>query len=361
MEYIYIKKGSGKKTHWSGGITEEHAIFPDNGSYSLRSFIWRLSSSRIDYDESTFTNLPDFDRVMIVTEGNLTISHDNDTKELDLYDVDYFSGESKTETKGKIKDYNLIIRKGNRGFLTSFDINPSQGYVKPNSTDEEKEIEKDYDYSMNAYVCIKGNAMANLADDTIMLKEGDQLVLNKSSEEITDIQFLGEAKLIKASAFFSYNTDAYGPTIIPPEKVSFEDYLTCLFLCNTQFRYADKIFKSIKDYWFDEFLSSKINKIEKYCLTFFLWLVGMLILLMLSFDSMTGFWPWFLLIFGWTLFDSLVVSPIIYMIFLPKPVAKHIKKITELTPYEADLYEKEQNTDERVEKILKKYKNVYRK
>lgn len=362
MDYNYIKKGSGKRTFWSGGTTYEHAIFPNNGNYALRSFIWRLSSSTIEEESSTFTDLPDFDRVMLITKGNLDISHDDrEFKTLAEYDIDYFGGDVSTKTKGTVSDYNLIIRKGNRGFLSSFDLKPEGGNITPVFSDEEIEAEKEYDYAMNAYYLVQGYAVANIKGDTIMLKEGDQLIINKEASESIDLTLLGDGKIIKASAYFSYNTNAYGPTIIPPEKATFEDYLACLFLSNTQFRYADKIFKSINDYWYDEFLSSKIKKLETYCITFFVWLTGMLLIMMAVFDDISGFLPWFIVIVGWTAFDSIILSPLIYLFALPKPVAKHIKKITELTPYEADLYEKQQNTNERVEKILKKYKNVYRK
>ena len=46
-----------------------------------------------------------------------------------------------------------------------------------------------------------------------------------------------------------------------------------------------------------------------------------------------------------------------YMAVVPKPVRKHIKDIDHLTPYEQRVREKQLATNERVEKIMKKYKN----
>ncbi|MBK5253900.1 MAG: HutD family protein [Peptostreptococcaceae bacterium] len=359
MKYSYIKKDSGKKTHWSGGLTEEYAIFPQNGNYSLRSFIWRLSSSTIENDDSTFTSLPEFDRIIMVLNGEVDLSYDdNPPVHLKQYDTDSFGGEQSTKSKGKISDYNLIIRKGNTGFINTLKVTSAEGNTVVVSSDVENKTEKNYDNVMNSYYCAEGYAVANFNNETIMLKVGDQLIIERTSGEKFDLSFLGDAVLLKVSAFYSYNSNAYGPTIIPPETVSVDDYLACLYIANTQFRYAEKIFKSLNKFWYDEFINLKIKKLEKYCVTSLIWLIGAMFLLVAFYDNLSGFLPWFILIAVWTVFDAFVVSPLIYILVLPKPVAKHIKAINDLTPYEADLYEKEKNTNEQLEKILKKYKHV---
>ena len=45
------------------------------------------------------------------------------------------------------------------------------------------------------------------------------------------------------------------------------------------------------------------------------------------------------------------------MLVVPKPVRKHIKKVENLTPYEQRVREEELGSNERLEKVLKKYKN----
>ena len=44
------------------------------------------------------------------------------------------------------------------------------------------------------------------------------------------------------------------------------------------------------------------------------------------------------------------------MIVLPKPIKAHIRKISELTEYERERYEAELGNNERVEKLLDKYR-----
>ena len=42
---------------------------------------------------------------------------------------------------------------------------------------------------------------------------------------------------------------------------------------------------------------------------------------------------------------------------MPKPIRKHIKEIDKLTPYEQKVRNAELGRNERVEKMMKKYKN----
>ena len=60
---------------------------------------------------------------------------------------------------------------------------------------------------------------------------------------------------------------------------------------------------------------------------------------------------------GWFLIDIFLISPSLYLAVVPKPVRKHIKDINNLTPYEQRVLEKQLATNERLEKLLKKYKN----
>ena len=59
----------------------------------------------------------------------------------------------------------------------------------------------------------------------------------------------------------------------------------------------------------------------------------------------------------WILTDCLLISPLIYMPFMPKPVRKHIKDVNNLTPYEQRVREGELGSNEHLEKVMKKYKN----
>ena len=146
--------------------------------------------------------------------------------------------------------------------------------------------------------------------------------------------------------------------IIPAEKATFDDFKACIYLANTQFRGAKYIFKSLKNQWFDEELTKGIRKMETLYIPFFITVLGFCVILGLGYGRLEGAVSWILALCGWLLADIFLVSPLLYFAVVPKPVRKHIKDVHNLTPYEQKIYEKEQNTNLRVERTLKKYKNT---
>ena len=64
----------------SVGPADHHrvSIAPENGNYQSRDFLWRLSSATVELEESTFTSLPDFDRIILTLEGRWTYATTGD-------------------------------------------------------------------------------------------------------------------------------------------------------------------------------------------------------------------------------------------------------------------------------------------
>ena len=49
---IKIVKEQGQKiSKWSGGITNQLYIYPENSSYENRNFKWRISSANVEAEE----------------------------------------------------------------------------------------------------------------------------------------------------------------------------------------------------------------------------------------------------------------------------------------------------------------------
>ena len=130
-----------------------------------------------------------------------------------------------------------------------------------------------------------------------------------------------------------------------------------MYLANVQFRWAKYIVKKLKTQWFDEALSSAIRKVEKFYLTFIALLLGIVGVFALYVANDLSNAQVVLLLIAWILIDCIIVSPLIYMAFVPKPVRKHIKDINSLTPYEQRVREEELGRNERLDKVMKKYKN----
>ena len=100
-------------SEWSGGVTTELLIGPENSRYADRDFLFRISSATVDLPESTFTDLPDYNRLIMIFAGTMELRHNGGVwmhfEECEPY---RFDGADKTESKGKVTDFNLMLRKG---------------------------------------------------------------------------------------------------------------------------------------------------------------------------------------------------------------------------------------------------------
>lgn len=338
-------------SRWTGGTTTQLAIFPQEADYLKRNFIWRLSTATCDLEETTFSKLPDYDRVLMVLKGDVVLAHqDVRVARLGELEQDRFDGGYHTKSFGKITDYNLMTAKGNKGYLDVIEL-----------TAESKELEFEKDEELErfdvTFYCRDGYATITAGVETFMLMPGQQMVASFMNGEEVKMSVMGDGTLIRGQIFYNYRPEELGPTVIPTEKTSFEDFKACIFLANSQFHGAKYIFKSLKTTWYDEALSKGIKRVESLYLTMVVFLVGFLVIAFGGLNTFTETWQWVLVLGGWILVDLFVVSPLIYLPFMPKPVKPHIKDINNLTPYEQGVYEAEQGRNERVEKIMKKYKN----
>jgi len=338
-------------SRWTGGTTTQLAIFPETSDYLKRNFIWRLSTATCDLEETTFSKLPDYDRVLMVLKGDVVLAHqDVRVARLGALEQDRFDGGYHTKSFGKIIDYNLMTAKGNKGFLDAICL-----------TAESRELEFETEDQLECFdvtlYCRDGYGTVTIGKETFMLMPGQQLVASFEKGEEVKMSVMGDGTLIRGQIFYDYRPEELGPTIIPTEKTSFEDFKTCIFLANTQFHGAKYIFKSLKTTWYDEALSKGIKKAESLYLTTVVFLAGFLAIAFGGLSVFTETWQWILAIGGWILADLFLISPLIYLPFMPKPVKSHIKDLNNLTPYEQGVYEAEQGRNERVEKLMKKYKN----
>lgn len=98
------------KTTWSGGTTNQLYIFPEDAQFSERNFDFRISSATIEVDESTFTSLPAYNRILAVLEGRLELMHiGKPSTRLEEYEQVFFHGSWETSSIGKVRDFNVIF------------------------------------------------------------------------------------------------------------------------------------------------------------------------------------------------------------------------------------------------------------
>jgi len=122
--------------HWASGTSTEMFIYPSDGSFADRDFLFRISTATVEAEESTFTFFEGITRHLMILKGELELIHEGRyTKHLKPYDQDTFSGEWSTRSKGKVTDINLMLKGGANGSLTHHAIKPGNAVTFIAGTD----------------------------------------------------------------------------------------------------------------------------------------------------------------------------------------------------------------------------------
>lgn len=350
MRTVLVKDTEFIKSNWSGGETLEMAIFPLRSQYINRDFIWRLSSATIDDETSDFTVLDDFQRSLAVLEGEVILNLRNEeTLKLHTFETIDFDGSWDVKSYGKIRDLNLMVRKGAYGNIKFMDLEStaaSLDYI----------LKKDCDLMSQCIYVVEGYVLVNVDGSDCLVNKNQVLIIEGDMDENLSYTVMGEGKIALCQIEYSSSHFGETPEEIDSKKPTFDDFKCALFLSNVQFRVAKYIFKSLKKLWFDPALSTAIEKVESLYLTTAIMFFGVVVLASLcSYFKMSG-GAFLFIILLWIILDLALISPLVYLIFLPKPVRPHMKEISKLTPYEAKLREEELSTNKRVDKLLKKYK-----
>ena len=111
--YKIIRKNKAKKTVWSGGTVSELYIYPENADLKNRDFIFRISTATVDVEKSDFTFFDDYSRIIMTLDNELFLTHNDEEKvALSKYQPHVFYGGDKTTSRGKVNDYNFIMKRG---------------------------------------------------------------------------------------------------------------------------------------------------------------------------------------------------------------------------------------------------------
>lgn len=101
---------------WSGGRTTQLCLLPAGASYAERNFDLRISSATVEIEESVFSDLRGYSRIIAPLEGSFDLLHP-DRKglqhfHLERYQLHAFDGGEKTLCRGRGRDFNVIFRHG---------------------------------------------------------------------------------------------------------------------------------------------------------------------------------------------------------------------------------------------------------
>ena len=119
MRILHLTEKDYKVGLWSGGSTTELFIWPEGADYARREFTLRVSSARVDLEESDFTPLMGVTRYITPLTGGFTLTHPGCAPVVmcPLSEPYRFSGEIQTHCVGKATDFNLML-KGTDGEMT---------------------------------------------------------------------------------------------------------------------------------------------------------------------------------------------------------------------------------------------------
>ena len=167
MKYTHLTQRDYVVSHWSGGKTTQLAIFPEGAVYADRDFIWRISSATAEIDESDYTALPDYERLIAVFDRPIRLQHDGGgIITLQPYDVHRFDGAAATHSWGRCVDFNLMLRKGR-----------AEGEMRALTIDGKAEIETANADTLLIY-CAEGEgqiaSVAFGAGEAVLLAEIDE-------------------------------------------------------------------------------------------------------------------------------------------------------------------------------------------
>lgn len=119
-------------SRWAGGTTAQIYLYPEDGDYGRRDFIFRLSSAVIQCPQSDFTPLPGVERHIMMLEGTARLVYQgHGEKTLAPYEAETFDGGWRTTSFGQGTDFNLMLRQGAAGGLWAQTLAPGESFALP--------------------------------------------------------------------------------------------------------------------------------------------------------------------------------------------------------------------------------------
>ncbi len=108
-----FRKEDLKTSLWSGGAMTELYTYPPGSDFAARDFQLSLATATIDIEESTFSDLSGYTRLIMSLDNNLELTHGGGSRVLlKQYEPHVFDGGIKTVSRGRVRDFNLVIGTG---------------------------------------------------------------------------------------------------------------------------------------------------------------------------------------------------------------------------------------------------------
>ena len=171
--------------NWAHGTSTELFIHPGNANFLDRDFTFRLSTATVEAEETNFTYFEGITRHLMILKGEVDLAHEGRySKHLKPFDQDIFSGEWNTTSKGKVTDFNLMLKENAIGSLLHIRI----------LKDESGSI------SVSGTFCFVFVASGKVSDkEGNIYKPGDLLRVQTDQNELLELKAIEESDLIRVS------------------------------------------------------------------------------------------------------------------------------------------------------------------
>ena len=194
--YTYTEEKDWLVSRWAGGTTAQIAIAPEGALYGDRDFLWRVSSARVELEESVFTPLPDYHRWISTLAGEVALSHQGGERiTLAPYQIHQFDGGWETRSRGRCTDFNLMLRKGR-----------ACGCVRPlrlaagerRTVRAEGPGDRQFPETCLLLLCGEGAASAVLNGERIEMAPMSSLLVRNTADALVEVEARTHAALLAA-------------------------------------------------------------------------------------------------------------------------------------------------------------------
>lgn len=171
LSYNLIHQKDYQVSTWSGGKTTQICLAPQGGQYKVGEFDYRISSATIELDESTFSPLGGYSRLILSLDSPIVLQHPDRSDEvfrLQPFEVHAFEGDWQTVSRGKCTDFNLIYKSSLRG---------SMSVVTGN---EAIQVQQDTEYVLFA---VEDVELTGITEYPLTLAKGSSIQIFCSDEE----------------------------------------------------------------------------------------------------------------------------------------------------------------------------------
>lgn len=322
--------------------------------------------------EIVFEATAGYVREMYIIEGEAIVAGEGESvMKLKEGEAGNFTAEIRTKCFGKFKGWCFTIEKENFGIIDNITITEDNKIYPVESKSEYK------NFTQGFYVK-SGYAIINMDSGTVALEEGDEILIYGDKHLQSQIGLMGEGTVLRMQMFTGLNDVTESKTADGGKadsteaakgrrkkrcesckerpKATFDDFKMAVIISATNFRQSRRLFKFNKKNWLDQEITEVLDNIRKKYVAIIIWIVAVMFI-MAAGMTIKGFTFLALLssIVTWSLIQVLILMPLIYLMFLPRPVRKHVKPLGALNEYECSIRQQEIDSLPKKKRALKRY------